>query len=263
MTRAAAHQNACEIFSFAEMLADLARDIANTHFRSTLTYERKADDSPVTAADRAIEEALRATIEKHYPEHGIFGEELGHLDRGDKLWVLDPIDGTKSFVTGLPLFGTLIAFLEERVPRLGIIEMPALGERWTSALGVTAFAGFPCEVSDCRDIGSARICTSSPDMFSADDWQRYDRLSRHGALRRFGGDCYTYGLLASGFCDIVVESSLMPYDFMALVPVVEGAGGQMTDWQGRPLGLGSDGRVLASASPVLHEKALKILSESR
>jgi len=260
MTRAAAHQNACEIFSFAETLADLAREIARTHFRSTTAYEVKADASPVTLADRAIEDALRITIETRYPQHGILGEEFGHADRGDQLWVLDPIDGTKAFVTGSPLFGTLIAFLEERVPRLGIIEMPALRERWTAALGVTAFAGSPCEASGCRDLGDARICTSGPDGFSPEDWARYDRLSRQGALRRFGGDCYMYGLLASGYCDLVVEAALMPYDFMALVPVVEGAGGRMTDWDGRALGLASDGRVVASASPALHDRALQVLA---
>lgn len=262
MVRAAAHKNACEIFTFAEALADLARDIARQHFRATLAYERKADDSPVTIADRAIEEALRATIAAKYPEHGVLGEEFGRVDRGGQFWVLDPIDGTKSFVTGMPLFGTLIAFVEALVPRLGIIEMPALGERWVSALGVTAYAGSPCHTSGCRDLADARIYTSSPDFFSAEDWARYDRLSRQGALRRFGGDCYQYGLLASGYCDLVAEASLMPYDFMALVAVVEGAGGVITDWSGAPLDLNSDGHVLASASPALHERALKLLADA-
>lgn len=260
MPRAAVHKNACEIFTFAEKLADTARDLARAHFRTTVAYEQKADLSPVTVADRAIEAALRSAIEERYPHHGILGEELGHLDRGRELWVLDPIDGTKAFITGMPLFGTLIAFLEDGQPRVGIIEMPALGERWSAALGVTAFAGSACQASKCVSLAEARVYTSSPDVFTREDWARYEHLSSRVALRRFGGDCYMYGLLASGFCDLVVEESLMPYDYMALVPVIEGAGGVITDWEGRPLTLGSDGRVLASANPVLHDQALKFLS---
>jgi myo-inositol-1(or 4)-monophosphatase len=161
----------------------------------------------------------------------------------------------------MPLFGTLIAFLEDGAPRLGMIEMPALGERWAAALGVTAFGGSACQASRCASLDEARIYTSSPDVFTPDDWARYERLSSRAALRRFGGDCYMYGLLASGFCELVVEQSLMPYDYMALVPVVEGAGGAISDWEGRPLTLESDGRVLAAANPALHEQALKILTE--
>jgi myo-inositol-1(or 4)-monophosphatase len=185
---------------------------------------------------------------------------MGRLAGDAQLWVLDPIDGTKSFITGMPLFGTLIAFVEEGVPQLGIIEMPALCERWSASRGVTAFGGNPCRVSGCLAIEDARIYTASPDIFSPADWEAYDRLSRRAAIRRFGGDCYQYGLLASGHCDLVVEASLMPYDFMALVPVVEGAGGRITDWEGRPLGLHSDGRVVASASAALHDRALRELA---
>ncbi|MBL8847512.1 MAG: inositol monophosphatase family protein [Hyphomicrobium zavarzinii] len=251
---------AVEISNFAEALADVARDLAREHFRSTTQFERKADDSPVTAADRAIELAMRVAIEERYPGHGILGEEMGRLAGDAQLWVLDPIDGTKSFITGMPLFGTLIAFVEDGVPRLGIIEMPALCERWSASRGVTAFGGNPCRVSGCLAIEDARIYTASPDIFSPADWEAYDRLSRRAAIRRFGGDCYQYGLLASGHCDLVVEASLMPYDFMALVPVVEGAGGRITDWEGRPLGLHSDGRVVASASAALHDRALRELA---
>jgi inositol-phosphate phosphatase/L-galactose 1-phosphate phosphatase/histidinol-phosphatase len=251
-----------EIFTFAETLADLAREIAREHFRSTTAFELKADHSPVTVADRAIELAMRVAIEERFPGHGILGEEMGRLVGDDQLWVLDPIDGTKAFVTGIPLFGTLIAYLEEEVPKLGVVEMPALGERWSASLGVTAFGGNPCRTSGCLEIGEARVYTSSPDVFKPEDWQRYERLSQGSAMRRFGGDCYMYGLLASGHIDLVIEASLMPYDYMALVPVVEGAGGVMTDWDGRPLGLKSDGRVVASASAVLHDRALKALAES-
>lgn len=255
--------DAVAIFSFSETLADVAREIAREHFRSTMAFERKADSSPVTVADRAIEVAMRAAIEERFPGHGILGEEMGRVGGSSHLWVLDPIDGTKSFVTGMPLFGTLIAYLEGEVPRLGVIEMPALKERWSASLGVTAFGGNPCRTSGCVSIDDARVYTSSPDVYTPEDWQRYERLSRGAAIRRFGGDCYMYGLLASGHCDLVVEASLMPYDYMALVPVVEGAGGVMTDWEGRPLGLGSDGRVVASASLALHDHALDVLAGNR
>lgn len=260
MPRAPAHRNACEIFNFAERLADIARDLARAHFRAIKEYERKADSSPVTEADRAIEAAMRSAIEEHYPGHGILGEEMGRLQGGRELWILDPIDGTKSFLTGMPLFGTLIAYLEDNVPRLGMIEMPALGERWSAALGVTAFDGSACQASDCRSISDARIATSSPDVFAPADWERYDRMSRGAALRRFGGDCYMYGLLASGYCDVVVEAGLMPYDYMALVAVVEGAGGVISDWQGNPLTIDSDGRVIATANARLHAQVLDALS---
>jgi myo-inositol-1(or 4)-monophosphatase len=248
------------ISAFAEELADLARRIAREHFRSTTDFDLKADRSPVTIADRAIERALRADIEDRFPEHGIFGEETGRTAGNGQTWVLDPIDGTKSFITGMPLFGALIAYVEEDTPQLGIIEMPALKERWSASQGVTAFAGLPCRVSGCESLAEARVHTASPDIFTEQDWQRYERMSRQAAIRRFGGDCYQYGLLASGYCDVVVEASLMPYDYMALIPVVEGAGGCMTDWDGKPLDFESDGRVLAAASQALHAEALKYLN---
>jgi myo-inositol-1(or 4)-monophosphatase len=248
------------ISAFAEELADLARRIAREHFRSTTDFDLKADRSPVTIADRAIERALRADIEDRFPEHGIFGEETGRTAGNGQTWVLDPIDGTKSFITGMPLFGALIAYVEEDTPQLGIIEMPALKERWSASQGVAAFAGLPCRVSGCESLAEARVHTASPDIFAEQDWQRYERMSRQAAIRRFGGDCYQYGLLASGYCDVVVEASLMPYDYMALIPVVEGAGGCMTDWDGKPLDFESDGRLLAAASRTLHAEALKYLN---
>ncbi|MFA5952324.1 MAG: histidinol-phosphatase [Hyphomicrobium sp.] len=248
------------VCDFAGKLAAIARRLARKHFRKTTTYERKADESPVTIADKAIEAALRKEIEERFPGHAILGEETGGSGDGDQLWVIDPIDGTKSFVTGMPLFGALIAFAEKGVPRVGVIEMPILGERWVGSNGRTYLDGVAAQVSGCKALEEARVYTTSPDIFTPEAWARYDVLSRKGALRRFGGDCYQYGLLASGHCDLVVETSLQPYDLMALVPVVEGAGGVMTDWQGRPLGLFSDGAVVASASRALHDQALRVLN---
>ncbi|MFG1416795.1 histidinol-phosphatase [Xanthobacter sp. V0B-10] len=248
------------VAAFAATLADTARTLARAHFRKTTAFERKADESPVTIADKAIEAALREAIAARFPGHAILGEEAGMTGGDDHLWVIDPIDGTKSFITGMPLFGALIAFAEKGVPQVGVIEVPPLGERWVGLLGRATLNGAPARVSGCTALADARVYTTSPDFFTPEDWARYDALSRQGAMRRFGGDCYQYGLLASGHCDLVVETALQPYDFMALVPVVEGAGGVMTDWQGRPLGLASDGKVVAAATPALHEAALRALN---
>ena len=247
-----------EALAFAEDLADAARPIAMRHFRKPLAVVTKADGSPVTLADRSIEEALRALIAERYPDHGIYGEEFG-AELRSSTWVLDPIDGTKSFVTGLPLFGTLIALVEGDHPVLGVIDVPALRERWTGTREGTHFNGRPVWTSAQRVLAEARLYTTSPDAFSAAGLAAFERLAGRTAMRRFGGDCYAYGLLASGHCDLVVEEGLQPYDFMALVCVVEGAGGVVTDWAGAPLGLYSDGRVIAAATRQLHHDAIRAL----
>ncbi|WP_291159184.1 inositol monophosphatase family protein [Hyphomicrobium sp.] len=249
------------LHDFANVLADKARRLARKHFRKTTAYERKADESPVTIADKAIEAELRALIMRRYPQHGILGEEMGGNTDGNLLWVLDPIDGTKSFLTGMPLFGTLIAFLQDGEAKIGVIEIPPLGERWSAFPGAARHNQKPCHTSGCTSLKDARVYTSSPDFFhDPNDWDRYDRVSRAAAIRRFGGDCYQYGLLASGYCDLVIEASLMPYDFLALVPIVETAGGKMTDWEGRPLTVNSGQRVIAAATPQLHDEALRMLN---
>ena len=252
-----------DILAFAAELADAARPLALAYFRTPLDILSKADESPVTVADRTIEAHLRGLIEARFPDHGIFGEEMGVKPGREPgtgpVWVIDPIDGTKSFVTGLPLFGTLIAFLDGGVPLVGLIDMPALGERWTGLPGQARFGTGPARTSGCRSLSEARFFTTAPDGFIGDDEARYRRLVARTALRRFGGDCYAYGLLASGHCDLIAETGLQPYDTMALVPVIRAAGGVITDWDGDDLGLRSDGRVLAAASPELHAQALAVL----
>jgi inositol-phosphate phosphatase / L-galactose 1-phosphate phosphatase / histidinol-phosphatase len=250
-----------ELASFFNDLADAARRIALTHFRSNIDFERKQDLSPVTMADRAIEQELRRLISARFPGHGILGEETGATAGERYTWYLDPIDGTKSFISGMPLFGTLIALADERETKIvaGMIDMPALAERWYGTPEGTMFNNMPAKVSHAVQLEDAQIYTSSPDFFSPEDWARYDTLSRKAMFRRFGGDCYQYGLLASGHCDLVVESSLNSFDFMALIPVVEGAGGVMRDWKGQPLTRNSDGRVIAAANEALLEQALAVL----
>jgi len=250
---------------FAARTADEARSIALDHFRQPLQVMDKADSSPVTVADKKIEAFMRERIAMTFPEHGIFGEEQDpvHLDSAD-IWVVDPIDGTKSFVTGHPLFGSLMALLHDGKPRLGQIDMPALGERWQGERGrPSTFNGTPCTTSGCTELSAALAYTTDPLLFAGPKWDIFDALSRSVKLLRFGGDCYNYGLLASGHCDLVLETGLQPYDYLALVQVIEGAGGVITDWSGQALGLHSDGNVLASATPALHAQMLDVLANCR
>jgi inositol-phosphate phosphatase / L-galactose 1-phosphate phosphatase / histidinol-phosphatase len=251
--------SAGELVGFSNELADAARPIALRYFRSRVGFEQKEDLSPVTIADRAIEEELRCRIAARYPGHGILGEETGQTPGERYTWYLDPIDGTKSFISGMPLFGTLIAVADGDRATLGVIDMPALGERWVGSSRGAFFNDRPARVSSVTRLVDAQIYTSSPDFFQPDEWSRYDALSRRCLFRRFGGDCYQYGLLASGHCDLVVETSLKTFDFMALIAVVEGAGGLIRDWDGHPLTPKSDGRVVAAATPALMAHALDAL----
>ena len=247
---------------FAHELADASGAIVTGHFRTPFSVEEKADASPVTIADREAERAMRELIAERYPWHGIVGEEFGN-DRPDaaEVWVLDPIDGTRAFVAGKPIFGTLIALLRDRRPVLGIIDQPVLGERWVGAAGAGShFCGEAISTRSCADPGRAILNTTSPALFSGADREAFLRLSESVRSTTYGGDCYAYGLLASGHIDLVVEAGLKTYDFCALVPVVDNAGGRITDWMGRPLGPGSDGRVIAAGDPRVHEKALELLA---
>ncbi|WP_313609185.1 histidinol-phosphatase [Rhizobium sp.] len=245
---------------FAAELADAARPLALSYFRTPLEIVSKLDESPVTIADRTIEQHLRALIQARFPEHGIYGEEFGIKEGNAFTWVLDPIDGTKSFITGFPLFGTLISLTMDEKPFCGLIDVPATGERWVGQPGHTSFSGSPAKTSMCEKLSEARFYTTSPDMFTGDQIDRFETLSRSTRLRRFGGDCYIYGLLASRHCDLVLETGLQPYDYMALVPVIRGAGGCISDWQGNDLSVHSNGQVVASATPELHDQALTLLN---
>ncbi|WP_103335451.1 inositol monophosphatase family protein [Pseudotabrizicola formosa] len=246
---------------FANLAADGAGQIARDHFRKAIEVEHKSDDSPVTIADRSIERFLRDKIENAYPDHGILGEEHGdlNLDR-EFVWVVDPIDGTKSFVTGHPMFGGLMALLKDGEPQLGQIDMPAMGERWCGIKGMpTTLNGVPVKTSGCRDLTTCYAYTTDPMLFSGKNEPVLTRLRERVRLLRFGGDCYNYALLASGHCDLVLETGLQPYDYLPVVQVIRGAGGVISDWQGQDLGIDSGGDVLASATPELHAQMLKEL----
>jgi myo-inositol-1(or 4)-monophosphatase len=254
-----------KLVASAEAAADLAGAAIRPLFRSALMVEAKGDASPVTEADRSAERAIRDHIARHHPDHGVIGEEYGS-DRADAewVWVLDPIDGTRAFVTGRPIFGTLIGLLHRGRPVLGVIDQPATGERWIGAEGRrTSFRGpFGGTVGcrPCPDVGQAELSCTSPDMFPPGQDAGFQALRRASRRTTWGGDCYTYGLVALGLVDIVVEAAMKPWDWGALVPVVEGAGGRVTDHAGRPLTLDSPGDVLAVGDPALLPACASLLS---
>jgi histidinol phosphatase-like enzyme (inositol monophosphatase family) len=251
-----------ELVALAHSLADAARPIAARYFRTAVTVDDKSDLSPVTIADREAETAMREILEARVPQHGVFGEEHGAVRTdADYVWVLDPIDGTKAFITGLPIFGTLIALLHRGVPVLGIIDQPILKERWLGAAGrPSTLNGQPIKVRACAALDKAYMYSTAPQMFGGPLARRHEALAGKVKLFRWGGDCYAYGLLASGHVDLVVENSLKLYDFAALVPVVKGAGGLITDWKGRELDMRSDGSVLAAGDPAIHRAAAAVLA---
>jgi inositol-phosphate phosphatase/L-galactose 1-phosphate phosphatase/histidinol-phosphatase len=256
---------AADFLDLAVALADAAGAAVRPYFRQPLRVEDKPDRSPVTAADRAAEAAMRGLIEARFPGHGIIGEEFGRVrEDAELVWVLDPIDGTKSFISGVPLFGTLIALCHRDRPILGIIDQPISRERWIGAAGQPSrFNGTAIRCRACAGLAAATVFATSPDMFRGGNAAAFARVSGAAKLTRYGADCYAYGLLALGFVDLVVEAEMKPYDFCAMVPIVEGAGGIATDWQGKPLNLDADGRVLIAGDRRAHDAALALLCPDR
>jgi histidinol phosphatase-like enzyme (inositol monophosphatase family) len=247
---------------FALRLADAAGAVIRRYYRASLAVESKADASPVTIADREAEQVLREMIRAAYPDHGIEGEEFpGERLDAEFVWRLDPIDGTKSFVVGRPLFGTLIGLTRAGRPVLGVIDQCILEERWVGVAGEgSTWNGEPIRVRACPALEDAILSLTSPQMFTAAERAAIARLESAVRFAIYGGDCYAYGLLAMGRVDLIVEADLDVHDFMALVPVIEGAGGLVTDWQGAALSPASDGRIVAAGDPRVHERALKLLA---
>lgn len=248
---------------FINTLADTARKIAVPYFRADYACETKSDASPVTEADRAIEAALREMIDATYPQDGIIGEEFGIKSGTSGYdWVLDPIDGTRPFMVGLAHFTTLISRTKDGLPFLGCIDQPILKDRWIGNGDVTDYNGEMSRSSDTTELADAVICSTGPTMFYGTDYEAsFLNLEKKCKMMHWGGDAMLYASLASGRVDIVVETDLAIHDFCALSPIVNGAGGVMTDWDGKSLTTSSDGRVLACATKELHEKALEILTK--
>ena len=240
--------------------ADAAGAVARRHYRTPVSVDVKADASPVTIADREVESAIRAILAAERPDDGVLGEEHGSQDlNAEYVWVIDPIDGTKSFITGRPLFTTLIALLHRGVPVLGIIDQPVVDDRWLGVAGrPTTLNGTPVTTRACADIAMATQAATMP--FHQVEFAMTQASSRYMV---WGGDAYAFGLLAAGFIDLMVEAGLQPYDWAALVAVIEGAGGLITDWEGQPLRLGCNGNVVAAGDPALHAYVLSMYRERR
>lgn len=248
-----------------EAAVAITRDAARISLDAFATLpevDLKSDESPVTRADRETELFIRQALERAFPEDGIYGEEFGtaRLDQ-DRIWVVDPIDGTKSFITGVPLFGMLLGLIEAGRPRLGIIRLPALDTLYTGLVGVGAQRdGRAISTSHCRDLDQAVLFINEPEKIHAQQPELFAQLCRAGRMRRLSYDCQPHALVAEGRIDAVVDYDLKPYDFLPVAAVVEAAGGLMTDWQGNPLGFASDGRVVSAATPELHADLLALLN---
>ena len=249
--------------ALALRLADAAGAAIAPYFRSGVASERKDDASPVTLADRAAEEAMRRILKAERPQDTVIGEEFGTTTgTTNRSWVLDPIDGTSGFLAGRAMFGTLIALVVDGWPVMGVIDQPIAGERWVGASGrTTTLNGVAVRTRPCRELAEATIATTGPHYFSQHEGDHFMQLAGKTDYRRMvmGGDCYNYAMLASGHLDIVCEANLKLYDWAALVPVVEGAGGIMCDWNGDPLHAGSDGHVLALGDPARLEDVVEAL----
>ena len=253
------------LIAAAEAAADVAGTVIRPFFRAGVAADQKSDESPVTIADRNAELALRAMLGERFPTHGILGEEFAATNPGAELcWVLDPIDGTRAFITGRPVFGTLIALLRDGRPILGIIDQPMTGERWIGAAGrPTVFRGRFGGRAGCRPcpaLAGAELSLTSAEVFDAREFSRWERLRRGVRRTTYGGDCYAYGLLALGQIDVIAEATMKVWDWAALVPVVEGAGGRFTDWHGRAMTMESTGHTLAVGDPALLEPAMAALA---
>ena len=252
--------------AFLDRLASASGETILPFFRTSLGVENKNtghDLDPVTEADRAAEAVMRRLIKANFPQHGIVGEEFGD-ERADAeyVWVLDPIDGTKSFISGLPIWGTLIGLMRHGVPAFGMMHQPYIGERFTGDGGAATYTGpsgkRKLSVRRCASLADATLFTTSPRLMNASDRATFERAEATVRLSRYGGDCYAYCMLASGHLDLVIETELKPYDIAALVPIITGAGGVVTTWDGKPAQGG--GRIVAAGDRRVHDAALKLLN---
>ena len=254
---------AARLPAFFHSVAAATQPLVDKYFRQDLTVDHKSDDSPVTIADKEIEQAIRAQITAAFPDHHIIGEEFGGTAQDGFNWVIDPIDGTRAFISGKPTFGTLLGLTYQGVPVAGMINMPALSQCYIGILGQAPQArmnDMAVHVRATTELAAATIATTSPDAFTPTGWARYHKLSQLCGNGQYGGDCFNYALLAEGMVDLVIEHTLAAHDVMALVPVIQAAGGVVTDWSGQPVTLDNGSEILAAATPALHQAAMEHLS---
>ena len=246
--------------AFAEELAEVAGEAIRPYFRKTGVGETRKSHKfdPVTEADKGAERAIRELIDARYPDHGVLGEEEQEKPGDHLTWVIDPIDGTRAFITGLPLWGTLIALNDGTRPVIGIMNQPITGERFLGTPKGAWLNGEALSVRPCESLEQSILFSTDPDMFEKEgERAAFERVEAAVRLRRFGGDCYSYCMLAHGLIDLVIESDLQPYDIQALIPIVEGAGGIVTSWDGEDAQAG--GAVIAAGDARVHKAALKLL----
>jgi myo-inositol-1(or 4)-monophosphatase len=257
---------AIDFSAFVDELATVSGDTILPFFRTSLGVENKDQKGgfdPVTAADRAAEAAMRTLIKRDFPDHGIVGEEFGS-ERADAelVWVLDPIDGTKSFICGMPNWGTLIGLTRAGEPVYGMMHQPFTRERFSGDGEAARYRGpvgdRDLNVRACASLAEAVLFTTSPLLIPPDDRARFRKVEEQVRLSRYGGDCYAYCMLAAGHVDLVIETGLKPYDVAALIPIILGAGGVITTWDGAPAQAG--GRIVAAGDPRLHAQALAVIS---
>ncbi|UWQ90779.1 inositol monophosphatase [Rhodobacteraceae bacterium M382] len=250
-----------DITHHAEQIAAIAAKAALGYFRGNLGVDFKSDESPVTQADRGVEEIVRSYLAEHFPQDGVFGEEAGFQGKDrDQIWIVDPIDGTRSFLSGHPLFGFLLGRLKLGQPEIGVIGVPTLVETLIGVKGQGAtMNGKPISVSDQSKLAEAVLFINEGEKIFRDHPAVFDKLMTAGQTRRLSYDCYPHALLAMGHVDAVVDYDLQPYDYLPVLAVVEAAGGVMTDWNGDTLTLQSEGHVVSAATPAMHEAVLNLI----
>ncbi len=255
---------AVDFASFVDQLATVAGDTILPFFRTALAIENKKSGGfdPVTAADRAAENAMRALIRRNFPDHGIIGEEYGNEQTGaEYVWVLDPIDGTKSFISGMPAWGTLIGLMRFGEPVFGMMHQPFIGERFSGDGGAAHYRGGggsrELRVRECRGLSDALLYTTSPLLMNKADRAIFTRVESKVKLSRYGGDCYAYCMLAAGQIDLVIETEIKPHDIVPLIPIITGAGGIVTTWENGPPQGG--GRIVVAGDKRVHAAALEML----
>ena len=249
-----------EYKDFCKELAEVSSNIIKQYFRKKITIESKDDSSPVTVADKKAEEAMRELILKHYPDHGIIGEEFGMLnEQAEHIWILDPIDGTKSFICGAYSFGTLIALLRNGKPIIGVYNHPILNDFLLGDNIETTINGEKTFVRNCNELSEAVLLTTDHlNIEKYQDINRFNSLIKKVKLYRNWGDCYGYYLLATGFADIMIDPIMSPWDLLPLIPIVNGAGGVITDYSGNnPI----NGNSIVAASPGIHSEIISILND--
>lgn len=254
--------NLDELINFSKHLADESEKLIKNYFRTSLNIESKEDKSPVTLADKEVELKIRDLINKKYPSHGILGEEFDSQNVDSEfLWVIDPIDGTRSFIAGHKDFGTLIALIHNGKPIIGIINCPMHNERWIGIIDKkTTMNDGVVKTSNTTSVNKSYFCTSGLYLENEHFKKSCDKIIKQTKYYRLGGDCYMYGMIASGLIDIVLEDTLKIHDYMALIPVIEGAGGIVTDKYGQPITINSDGSILATANKALHNQIIDIIN---